>query len=368
MKIAILGTRGIPNNYGGFEQFAEFLSVGLHHCGHEVYVYTSHDHPYQEQKWNGIHLIHKRNPEKSTGTWGQFIYDFLCILDSRRRGFDVIYQLGYTSSSVWGWLLPRRPAIVTNMDGLEWKRSKYGRKVQRFLKYAEKLAIRTSDKLIADSIGIKNYLKKEYGADSEYIPYGTEVFDGPSEDYVAPYNLKPYQYHMLIARMEPENSIEIILDGIKNSTSSFPMIVVGSYGNKFGTYLKEKFQGDPRIQFVGPLYDIRLLNHLRFFARIYFHGHTVGGTNPSLLEAMGSRALICAHENEFNGAILGSDAFYFSSDSDITRIVHSDILPDTRRTFTGNNTDKVKQLYLWPRIIDEYNRYFTSITGKRNHT
>ena len=151
MRVAILGTRGIPNNYGGFEQFAEHLSKGLVELGYEVTVYNTHDHPYLSPYWGKVRLIHKWNPERYTGTLGQFIYDLLCILDSRKRKFDIILQLGYTSSSVWGWLLPSRSVIVTNMDGLEWKRSKYGKNVQRFLKVAEKLAIKTSDFLISDS-------------------------------------------------------------------------------------------------------------------------------------------------------------------------------------------------------------------------
>src|SRR6185295_1994028 len=132
MKIAILGTRGIPYNYGGFEQFAVFLSKGLTALGHQIYVYSPHDHPYKESSWENVNLIHIYNPEKYTGNWGQFVYDLLCIVDSRKRKFDIIYQLGYTSSSVWGKLLPGKSLIVTNMDGLEWKRTKYSNKVRKF--------------------------------------------------------------------------------------------------------------------------------------------------------------------------------------------------------------------------------------------
>jgi hypothetical protein len=102
MRIGIVGTRGIPNNYGGFEQLAEFLSRGLVDRGHEVYVYSTHNHLFREKIWNRVHLIHKYNAEKQVGTWGQFIYDLLCIIDTRKRKFDAILQLGYTSSSVWG--------------------------------------------------------------------------------------------------------------------------------------------------------------------------------------------------------------------------------------------------------------------------
>jgi len=127
MKIGILGSRGIPNHYGGFEQFAGHLSTGLVKQGAEVWVYCSHDHPYTGESWNGVHLIHCYDPERSIGALGQFVYDFNCIRDSRKRDFDIILQLGYTSSSVWHRLLPEKPVVITNMDGLEWKRSKYSR-------------------------------------------------------------------------------------------------------------------------------------------------------------------------------------------------------------------------------------------------
>ncbi len=143
MKIAIIGTRGIPNHYGGFEQFAEYLSLGLVEKGHMVTVYNSHTHPYQGNDWNGVKIIHCKDPEDKLGTIGQFVYDYNCIRDTRKRNYDIILQLGYTSSSVWGRLLPRKKSIITtNMDGLEWKRTKYSQKVQKFLQYAEKLGVK----------------------------------------------------------------------------------------------------------------------------------------------------------------------------------------------------------------------------------
>src|SRR4030095_13620718 len=131
MRIAILGSRGIPNQYGGFEQFASHAAPALANKGHEVYAYNSSTHPYKEKTWNNVNIIHCFDPEEKIGTAGQFIYDFNCILDSRKRNYDVILQLGYTSNSIWSFLYPQKPVLVTNMDGMEWKRSKYSGKVQR---------------------------------------------------------------------------------------------------------------------------------------------------------------------------------------------------------------------------------------------
>ena len=125
MKIAILGTRGMPNNYGGFEQFAEYLSVGLVNNGHEVFVYNSHNHPYKKNIWNGVNIIHCYDPEYLIGTPGQFIYDLNCIVNCRKYNFDIILQFGCTSSSFWSRIMPHKSILVANMNGIEWKQSKF---------------------------------------------------------------------------------------------------------------------------------------------------------------------------------------------------------------------------------------------------
>ena len=124
MRVAILGTRGIPNNYGGFEQLAQYLSEYLVSKQHEVWVFSSSAHPYKEKWWNGVHIIHCNDPEKTMGTTGQFIYDLNCVIQIRKLKPDIVLQLGYTSSSIWHWLIPPQSVLITNMDGLEWKRSK----------------------------------------------------------------------------------------------------------------------------------------------------------------------------------------------------------------------------------------------------
>lgn len=360
MRIAIIGTRGIPNHYGGFEQFAEYLSLGLVNKEHQVWVYNSHLHPYQESNWNGVNIIHCKDMEDKLGTAGQFIYDFNCILDARKRSFDVILQLGYTSSSVWGWMLPKKPIIITNMDGMEWKRSKFSKKTQYFLKYAEKWAINTSNHLVADSVGIQQYLMNTQNVKSTYIPYGAITFNSPNKDALATYNLKEHQYSMLIARMEPENNIEIILDGYVKSNLNTPFLVVGKTENKFGKYLEEKYKSIKNIQFLGGIFDIEVLNNLRLYSGLYFHGHSVGGTNPSLLEAMSSKALIAAHGNIFNKSILGDDALYFENDDDVSKILTDDIA-GYRADYIQNNIQKIETLYTWDKIIDDYEKLFIKL-------
>lgn len=361
MNIAIIGTRGIPNHYGGFEQFAEYLAKGLVERGHDITVYNSHLHPYQQAEWNGVKLVHCQDPEDRWGTVGQFVYDLNCILDTRKKNFDIILQLGYTSSTIWGWLLPRnRSVVTTNMDGLEWSRSKYAKPVQWFLKQAEYLATVFSDHWIADSLGIQDYLTKKYQIPSTYIPYGAFSFTNPKSDVLNAYQVNPYAYNMLVARFEPENNLDTILEGAAAATKKTTFLVVGKHETKYGAYLKDKFKAATHIRFIGGVYDIEILNNLRYYSNLYFHGHSVGGTNPSLLEAMASQALICANRNLFNSTILEDDAFYFSNASEVSKYIDA-TQKEAFQHYVKNNLQKIDEIYEWNKIIDQYEDHFKKI-------
>jgi hypothetical protein len=357
MKIAILGTRGIPNNYGGFEQFAECFATYLAEQKHEAYVYNSHNHIFQEAYYKGVNIIHQYDPETKIGAAGQFIYDLNCILDSRKKNFDIILQLGYTSSSIWSFLLPKKAIIITNMDGLEWKRSKYSKTIQMFLKFAEKRAVKSSHYLIADSLGIKKYLKEKFNKDASYIAYGAEPFLKQKEDLLLQYNVEKYNYNLLIARFEPENNIEIILDGVVSSQDNKVILVIGNTDNGFGNYLKKKFSKNQNIRFTGGVYNKEHLDNLRYFSNIYFHGHSVGGTNPSLLEAMAAKALIVAHNNEFNRAILQENAFYFSNATEVKYFIET-VKRKYHEQIVQDNFDTIIQEFNWNKINESYLRLF----------
>jgi hypothetical protein len=247
------------------------------------------------------------------------------------------------------------------MDGLEWKRMKYSAKVQKFLQWAESLAVKKSDSLISDSIGIQNYLQNKYSASSTYIPYGSHAVTLYHESVCDEYGVTAYKYDMLIARLEPENSIEIILDGVVQSRAERKFLVIGKHETVYGEYLKNKFRKVKNIVFVGGIYDIGKLDSLRCFSNLYFHGHTVGGTNPSLLEAMGSRAFICANNNEFNSTILGDDALYFITSNEVATVL--DTTKKTNHTnFLDNNIEKINNLYSWDKIIGDYEMLFLTIS------
>lgn len=359
MRIAILGTRGIPNHHGGFEQFAEHFSVYLAGRSHDVYVYNSHTHPYKETNYKGAKIIHCYDAEEKMGTAGQFIYDLNCILDSRKRNFDVILQLGYTSSSIWYWLLPKKTMIITNMDGLEWKRAKYSKKVQRFLKFAEKLAVKSSNYLISDSIGIQQYIMDTYSKTSKYIAYGARIFKSPNEETLKLYNLEKNKYSLVIARLEPENNIETIITGYNKTELKYPLIIIGAL-NEYGKKLKLKYAIDKRIVFVGANYNQNQLNNVRYYSRYYFHGHSVGGTNPSLLEAMASNTLIIAHDNLFNKSILGNNAYYFVNSNDIKSILFKDDIFNYKNEYSKSNIFKIDKDFNWGKINKQYEEFIIS--------
>jgi len=365
MKIAILGTRGVPNYYGGFEQFAEYFSVYLAEKGHDVYVYNSHNHPYQEKTFKGVNILHQYDPEFKIGTAGQFIYDLNCILDLRKRNFDIVLQLGYTSSSVWCKLLPKKSVIITNMDGLEWKRTKYSKMVQKVLLFAEKLAVKSSDYLVSDSIGIQKYIQQKYRKDSTYIAYGADLFNDPDESLISQYEVEKHQFNMILARLEPENNIETILDGVVLSGDTTPMLVIGNHNTKFGNYLKDKFKANPNIRFMGAIYNLEHLDNLRYFSNLYFHGHSVGGTNPSLLEAMASGALIIANKNEFNEAILKENAYYFSDAEEVKKLLLK-IKKNDNLQLIQNNINAIAKEFNWNTINDKYLQLFQECVAKNN--
>jgi glycosyltransferase involved in cell wall biosynthesis len=351
MKIGILGTRGIPNHYGGFEQFAAWLSRGLVEKGHEVFVYNSGNHPYQEKTWNGVHIIHCR--ENKIGTAGQFFYDLRCNKDAAKRNFDVLFHLGYSSDAIWWPKWPKNTINIVNMDGLEWKRTKYNALTRKFLEKSEAWAARHADQLIADSPAIRDHIREKYNRDAIYIPYGAKIVEHLNADVLHRYKLSPGDYYLLVARMEPENNIEMIIRGFLAAGKEKPLVIIGGTGNKFGRYLVRKYKTSS-IRFEGAVYDQDLLNILRAFSARYFHGHSVGGTNPSLLEAMACGCFIAAHDNVFNKAVLGNDALYFSQATDITNLIKQENDPSFCDSATQSNFEKIRTIYAPQKVLDAY--------------
>ncbi|HZH02058.1 MAG TPA: DUF1972 domain-containing protein [Flavisolibacter sp.] len=362
LKIGILGTRGIPNAYGGFEQFAQYLSIGLIEKGHDVWVYNSSEHPFKEKNWKGVNIIHCKDWEHRIGTAGQFIYDYNCFTDARKRNFDILLQLGYTSNSIWFWRWPDTINIM-NMDGMEWKRSKYGAITKKFLKIAEWLGAKKSNVLIADSIGIEQYLLKKYKRKASFIPYGADVVVSTNSSILSKFKLRANDYYLIIARMEPENNIEMIIQGYIASQQSSPLVIVGSTSNTYGSYLEKTYKHQ-QVFFIGSIYEMPTINSLRSHAKLYFHGHSVGGTNPSLLEAMAASCYIAAHRNIFNASILNEDASYFTDANEVSSILQNLHTTSEIEAKKSRNLEKIKTQYRWNIIIDAYESVFIKVANQ----
>jgi glycosyltransferase involved in cell wall biosynthesis len=183
--------------------------------------------------------------------------------------------------------------------------------------------VKFCDYFVADSLAIQKYLQTKYDVPSTFIAYGAEMPGIAEESHLGEKGLTKYEYFLIIARMEPENNIEMMLDGFSASNSKKKMIIIGNHNNQFGTYLQNKFRNDKRIDFLGAIYDKAKLHSLKAFTSLYFHGHSAGGTNPSLLEAMASGALIAANNNEFNVSILKKDAYYFLDSEEFKSLVEN---------------------------------------------
>ncbi len=354
MKIAILGTRGIPNNYGGFEQCAEKLSERWVKEGHEVTVYNPDEHSFKEPEWKGVKIKHVFSKESRFGIWGTFIYDYLCLRDAVKEDFDIILNLGYVPSALFFSLKKKTKAkFVTNMDGLEWMRKKWNSVLKRFIRYCERKALKYSDGLIFDNKGIRDYYFEHFGVDGDVIPYGAEVFNNPDTEVLKKYNVGEFEYFLLIARFEPENNIKTVIEGYLQSNAKYPLLLVGNPGTAYGKMLKKEYGSSEKVRFLGAIYNQNELGTLRMFSRLYFHGHSVGGTNPSLLEAMASRCYVVAHDNIFNRSVLGDNGLFFSDSKQLAEIINS-FDERKREVFAENNVKKIIEHYNWDLMSQKY--------------
>ena len=367
MKIAILGTRGIPNNYGGFEQCAEYLSVGLVERGHDVSVYSPNFHPYKNDTFKGVKIIRKASPQNIFGnSASNFIYDYLCLKDAVRQDFDIILELGLITASLSIIFCRHRGKVIaTNIDGLEWKRSKWNPIIQRVTKTLEKYGVKYSDYLIADNVGIQEYLHDEYGRDSEFIAYGAVDIKQPNSDCLLEYGLTKNEYFLSIARLEPENNLEMMFDAYILSNTPTPYFVIGNHLTPYGDYLKDKYR-DKGIIFLGGIFNKQHLDNIRYYSKYYLHGHSVGGTNPALLEAMAARALILAHNNQFNKPVIEGNAFYFSNSNELETLLNDHRILDQKKKFVSNNLIKIDKIYKWSVVINQYETYLKNIVEKAN--
>ncbi len=362
-KLAILGSRGIPAKYGAFEVAAERVGKGLVEKGWEVTVYCPHDQAYRDNLYEGMTLRYVWHPR---GGVGSLLYDGLSLLLASAGGFDAILMFGYGAGPLF--VIPRLLGvpIVVNTDGLEWKRSKWSWPVKLYFRLAEHATARIANRLISDAHGIRRYYKEKYGVDSEYIAYGTELPDVPKFD-VRQFGVEPGRYYIVVMRLEPENSILEIVRGFLASRSSRMLILVGPSTPFFESMVRPLLDGQNRVRYLGPIYERDRVFALRQNAFAYLHGHTVGGTNPSLLEALASESFVIAKDVEFNREVVGELGRYFDSAQDLTRVLHDVELVEPSAIKAAGRAGRavIEKAFQWQHIIDAYERVVATTIASR---
>jgi glycosyltransferase involved in cell wall biosynthesis len=277
-----------------------------------------------------------------------------------------VYEAGYATCAPFLFLLKNSKAkLITNMDGLEWKRSKWNFLTKKLMKYLELTSVKRSQYLIADNLGIQQYYKEQYNKNSFFVSYGANLSSDCNVRDLESFSVQPDNYFILIARLEPENNIDLILNAYEVSGRREPFLVIGNYETKYGKYLIKK-HNSANIKFLGSIYNKPVLDSLRFYSKAYLHGHSVGGTNPSLLEAMASSSFIIAHNNPFNNTVLQSNALYFNNVEDLSSLYRDidNTISLFKRGFVNNNMCEISTNYSWQNIIDQYENIFNSILYK----
>lgn len=373
LRVALLGTRGIPAAYGGFETFAEQLAVRLVQRGHQVTVYSEADQAgLPDTCYKGVTVRHVHRP-----LWGAvsvIAYDCRCIKDACTE-HDLLYMLGYGAAwACWWGRKVSGKAIWLNIDGLEWARSKWSRGARCYLRIMEWVSSWAPTRVIADAQAIADRYHALYpkGVPCSFVAYGASHVDTAAypPDILARLGLLPGCYVLVVARPEPENHLLEIVEGYKQSGVNWPLVVVGNVQPVTHYQQRLLANASDRVRFIGGVYDPVLLTTLRLHAGCHVHGHSVGGTNPSLLEALACGNLIIAHDNLFNREVARGASVYFQSSEDLARhlVWASNMNSDVRQALAEEAKDIIASNYTWDRIVDVYEALMQlELTGAALH-
>lgn len=311
-KVAILGSRGILACYSGYDTLVEAVSLGLVESGTaQVSVYCRSAY-YEDRpgNLNGVSLIYLPAPRKKA--LESLLHSFLSTLHVLGKGVDVVYFVDPANAPFCLLLRLCGMRVVIHTDGLGWKRRKWGPLARRYYKFVEWLSAHIASALITDNPEMQKYYWREYHVDSNYIPYGASHHAGQDDSVYERFRLSPKKYLLVVARLEPENNIDFVLEEYTRSSITMPLVVVGDapYNSQYMSRLHEL--ADERVHFTGRINDQSGLNALYKGAYLYIHGHEVGGTNPSLLRAMDAQATPVVIDVPFNRAVAADCAFFFT--------------------------------------------------------
>lgn len=363
MKIALVGTRGVPARYGGFETCVEEVGSRLAARGHEVVVYCrAGDGAERPAVHEGMRLVHlpamRRRSLETLSHTGLSVWHLL------RHRADAVVMFNAANAP---WLPPLRLArmpVATHVDGLEWQRGKWGALGKRYYRLAERLSVWWSDALIADATGIADHYRRRFDADTELIAYGAPLVD-PAPDRLHELGLEPGGYHLVVARFEPENHVHVIVEGYRRSTATKPLVVVGSAPYNDAYTASVRAAGDDRVRFLGGVWDAELLDQLYAHAYLYLHGHSVGGTNPSLLRAIGAGTATTAFDVVFNREVLAEAGRYFRDADDVRREIEAAEADPAAVADRARGSRLAAERYDWDDVTDGYERLCARLAARR---
>jgi glycosyltransferase involved in cell wall biosynthesis len=367
MKIAIIGTRGIPASYGGFETFAEECAAGLVSRGHEVTVYgRSHYVSKTLKTWRGAKLVVLPTLEwKYSDT---VIHTFLSVLHALGRKYDLILICN-AANSIYAWL-PRifGTPVVVNVDGIERLRQKWNRLGKAYYHLCEYFSTCFPNRIVTDAQVIEQYYRDQYGAASVFIPYGTTTQKPQSREILEKLGLTPGEYFLYVSRFEPENNALLVVKAYENVRTPNRLVVVGDA--PYAAEYKQKVHAtrDPRIIFPGAVYGMGY-RELQANAYCYVHATEVGGAHPALIEAMGQGNLVIANGTPENSEVLDAAGLIYRKNDieDLTRCLQ-DVAdhPEKHAHLKIAALERARTLYSWESVIDRYERLFKEVTGRGN--
>lgn len=355
MKLRILGIRGVPAAHGGFETFAEYLCLYLVEKGWKPVVYCQEDGDGEmwTDEWEGVERIHI--PVKQSGPLGTIIFDWKTNLHAAKSKEPCLI-LGY-NTAIFTVLLRLKGIIsIINMDGIEWSRAKWGPIAKLWFWFNDWAGCWLGNHLVADHPEIKNHLSTRANPKKiTMIPYGAEDVVDISQEPLAKWSLEPNRYLTVIARPEPENSLLEIVEGFSKEQRGIKLVVLGNYDSTNPFHKKVLDAASNEVLFVGAIYDKSIVQTLRYYSLAYVHGHQVGGTNPSLVEALGAGNAIIAHDNRFNKWVAGQGAVYFSDATTFSAELDM-LLHDSTKLKTMKNEAKARFLkdFTWINVLKQY--------------
>jgi len=367
MKIAIIGIRGIPANYGGFETFAEEISTRLVQKGHKVTVYgRSNNIKYDGEFYRGVRIVIL--PTIQHKYFDTVVHTFWCVLHLLFRKYDVILICN-SINSLFSFI-PRLTGkkVALNVDGLEWKRKKWNKLGKILYRISEYFATFLSDEIVTDSKIIRQYYLKKFNRDSTYIPYGGPTRRVSTQEILKKYNLESRKYVLYVSRLEPENNAHLVIKAFEKVKTDLKLVIVGDapYNSKYIAELKKT--KDPRIIFTGYVFG-QGYKELQSNAYFYIQATEVGGTHPALLEGMGYGNCVLANDVPEHREVLGEAGLMFTTQEpdDLTNKIQFLLdNPEVVEKYRNLAVKRIEQEYTWGKITNDYERLFMRMLRLKN--